>query len=723
MAQGLTLTDEEMAAAVPQAAAPGGLVLTGEQMAAANAAGAAPADQRGYINNLVHTLLGQGALMGWGDEAKALGRHIVSGEEYSAALADERAKQAAFSRQNPGPSTAASIGGAFLTPGVGLATGMMRAAPSVLGRVGQAMKIGGGFGAAAGAGSAEEGDRLQGALTGGAIGAGVAPAFPLVGSMVNAGVRGVGNAVRGTNIATGRGPAGAEAGADAAMNAKLASVGKTPADLRQAFDANQALGRFNSNSQIVPPSALTEMQPAFRRLGGSVVRSSDKGRQDAETFYRARQTGETPEGRTSDEMLSRYGLRTRNPLEPPQPRSKSDKNPFAAGQHERIGEASKRGMRLYDSEHHGHGPNAYRTEQQLIEAGRAEAKKLFPEAYAPANARPFDLTDPFKALDERIALRSGRHAVVLGRARKLFLDPKTGKPLGEAGHLERFQSAKEQLDDAIDETISKTPKLAHDLREFRRGVVAKAKETNPKYAEANSAFSTNMQSREAMDLGRRALRENSDVTVDHFDALDRGDQKLFREGFLETLYGKGLDKPRSHDVTRVFETQRVQDLLRRIVERSESKGDVFYNRPERLGAYVGAEKSMAESQRAILGGSPTADKLADDAAFSRQTLKSLFQDFRGSPTAANLVMEAAVVGFTKIFGYREDVAMVLARRLFNASPEQIDKIIARLEAVWGKDKVSRLTQAVTTATMAAGIGTGAASGRSREPRAAIPARP
>src|SRR5690606_18139238 len=109
--------------------------------------------------------------------------------------------------------------------------------------------------------------------------------------------------------------------------------------------------------------------------------------------------------------------------------------------------------------------------------------------------------------------------------------------------------------------------------------------------------------REAIELGRAALRENSEISVEQYNALTTGQQQLFRIGFLESLRNALGTKRPGDDITQLFQQQRVRDLMSAIIPRSQKKTDVFYNRPERFGNLMEREARMVQTRNAVLGNS------------------------------------------------------------------------------------------------------------------------
>ncbi len=137
--------------------------------------------------DLARNVIGQGLLLGWGDEAEAWVRSKLGEGTYEEAVAEIRAGNEAYSEDSPYASLAGEIvGGLIPTAAALVATpftgGASTAAASSnlarlasigarrLGPLGTAGVVGATEGAIAGAGMAEEGERLQGAGTGAVIG-------------------------------------------------------------------------------------------------------------------------------------------------------------------------------------------------------------------------------------------------------------------------------------------------------------------------------------------------------------------------------------------------------------------------------------------------------------------------------------------------------------------------------------------------------------------------
>ena len=153
----------------------------------------------------------QGATFGFADElTDRLGAGIASlatGEKYGDLLKEARGmskeRMAQQMEQNPATSIASNIGGALLTGGAGATTKAGTAAANMLRTGGTAARIGKGAlaGAASGglygAGTSDEGKRLEGAGQGAVAGFALGGAIPAVGAAVKSATTGTKNIIAG----------------------------------------------------------------------------------------------------------------------------------------------------------------------------------------------------------------------------------------------------------------------------------------------------------------------------------------------------------------------------------------------------------------------------------------------------------------------------------------------------------------------------------------------
>lgn len=145
--------------------------------------------------NVARSVLGQGLMMGWGDEAEAYVRSRYTGRPYEEVLAEIRAENEEYNKRNPYGAVIGEVAGGMLPTAAALALTPVTGGASLpaafmgpAGRyvMGRAMQVpvayGAGIGATqgfiSGAGSAEEGDRLSEGAIGGGIGGAFGAAVP-----------------------------------------------------------------------------------------------------------------------------------------------------------------------------------------------------------------------------------------------------------------------------------------------------------------------------------------------------------------------------------------------------------------------------------------------------------------------------------------------------------------------------------------------------------------
>lgn len=646
--------------------------------------------------------------------------------------------------------TAGREGIGLLSGLVGGPAAAVRPAQTLLGQTAQGAGIGASFGAASGFAGAEGGEgtieeqmarRGEGALEGGAVGAILGTSAPAVIKAGGKALEVVGDAISpalarlkgnwqasgnspvpvlgmtaqdsGPSIATGASGGGSGGGAGAGALPPAINPGAEAAAeqmiANQLTRANVPLSRLRNQVSAADEAATfygggatasrspnvlapVDLDPSLQRLAGSAGRQQPEAANIASTFMAARQTGQTPSTATAAELQSSTGLPTRPALSVP------DKSAGPMGQFERVKDALKRSFLIKDSDFHGHAGNAYRTEQGILEAAKKQADDLYGEAYKAGKG--VDLAPTISPIIQkwRDALidEPGKVARALENQLKQFERAITDQ--GKKTHVERVDKVKQALDDIIDTAFTsangRARYLGGKLTEMKNDILAAidaVPNLGPKYAAARGEFSSKMEARDALKLGQSIFTENPDVVVDQIKALTSpGLQKLARLGALDSFEKNMGRAKRTADITQVFESPRVQELLQALVPRSGNGNSVFANRPERLGQYLANEKAMIGTRNEVTGNSKTAQRQADDAAFD--TLTSVVEQFRQSPSIANVVFKFAQTTLDKMFGMGPDTAAAIARRLFTADPAAREQLFQALEQRMGPTRAAQFAQ-------------------------------
>lgn len=227
-----------------------------------------------YWSNIARSYLGQGLAMGWGDELEAKFRSMTDDDvTYEQALAKIDKDYSKFAKENAGAALTGEIVGGFLptigallaTPFTGGASGagalanVARVGGKILPKfikgnpLGRGMATGLTTGALAGAGSADEGERLVGAVTGGSLGLGLGAALPLSGRAFKGGLEYIKNRLAKDGKVV-----------DDIVVEKIykavANRGGTPEDVMRQFELDESMGvpAFMGNYST-PTSNLTNV--------------------------------------------------------------------------------------------------------------------------------------------------------------------------------------------------------------------------------------------------------------------------------------------------------------------------------------------------------------------------------------------------------------------------------------------------------------------------------
>lgn len=612
------------------------------------------------------------------DEATALvksGLHQVVpqiGAPYAEELALQRARSRAADAASPALATTSKLA-------TGIATGgplFSRIAPAatLAGRIGQGATIGAGAGAAEGFLGGEGGfsERADNATLGALWGAGLGTAIPVAGSAITRGYGAARDAISPTITRMRYGP---EEAADEILAQRIAREGSSPASKRLDLQRGQAqAARMDSNSTATLPETIADTSDDMRRLTGSLYRQGGEAGNFIDDTLTTRQRGPA-------------NMFAGDPDGPPQ------------GQMARIMDSTERALLVRSSN------SARRTEQQIMAEQAADGRRLYNQAYQ--NSENFDLKPAIDAMGLIIQQYPGPFAARLARARNLFL--KSGSapnnPLW-VDNIRRFDAAKKSLDDMIEKAQrGGENNLARELTGFKDALLRQvhaiddtgAATRNVAYQEARQTWGSAAENREAIDLGRQALRENSDVSVEQFRDLTPGQQRLFRIGFLDSLDNALATKRPGNDVTQLFQQQRVRELMGEIIPTPRGRNAVFANRPERYGDLMRREGRMVQTNAEVLGNSKTAQRGQDDLNYVGNTLSTMWNRFRQSPSLTNIGIEAIGAGIQRIFAYKQDVALALARRLLEANPEARNQILRRLARRGGPDRFGRFAEEVDRA--------------------------
>lgn len=595
------------------------------------------------------------------------------GMPYDEALAFERARQRQAEAARPAEAVAGQLAAGAVAAGP--IFGRIPPAQSLIGRVGQGAAIGGAVGTEEGfaRGEGDAGERMKTAAAGASGGATIGGVLPIGGALVT---RAIGAAADAFNPRIMQYTRGAEDAADDILARRIAREGSSPSQKRLDLQRGQAVdARLNANSTASLPETLADTSDAMQRLTGSLYR------QGGAAGNAIRETLETRQRGRDNPFVQRPA------------------NAAPEGQSERIMDATERALLIRSSS------TARQTERQIAEDQARRGRQLYDQARA--NSEPFDLQPALDGMALRAQDYGGEFRNALNRAISLFRNEFPERRAVD--NITRFDASKKALDDMIEGAQRQGQgNLVRELTRFKSSLLdsvhrvdANGSPTaNLVYREARQTWGTAAENREAIDLGRSALRNGSEIGAENYRELAPGQQQLFRLGFLESLRNALSQKRPGNDITQIFQQARVRELMNEIIPRPNGRNAVFANRAERFGNVLRREERMVQTKNAVLGNSATEQRRLDDAEFTGDALAGMWNRFRQSPSLFNIGVEAIGTGIQKIFGYRQDVALALSRRLLETDPTARNQILRRLRARGGPGRVQQLVDHVDRSSLA-----------------------
>lgn len=686
-----------------------------------------------YLAGLARAGLGQGMALGFGDEILA-GLRTLGGESYADAVRDERAKMEAFRKVNPKAALAAEILGSIATPGLGVAGGAVKSAATIGGRIGQGIKIGAGYGLLSGIGTSEVvgnektteenlKNLAKSAGTGAAVGGILGGALPVVGGLAGGVVERVREAISPTLA---RRSGGIDAAADQVLANRIKRAGKAPQDLLSDLESGKTAAQLPKSTALMPETIM-DTDPSLQRLGGSVFRSGNEAGNTMQEFVASRQGGEPTKGlfgkqssravpqnqyeRIVDDFQRAFGVKSKNAAR---------EVTTIRNEQKVLGNADYK--KAWDSQQEFDlAPTLVSWElMKKNEVGGAEqsalsrAIKLFtrPDPNNAQMMRLYAAADDAEAKLAR-AIETGKLDVAEKLQRNVDI---LNKQLEEAhikignapfpvNNLERFDRAKRSFDGMIADT--KNPNVKRLLVQFKNDLLDAAHggdrnnpAINQAYSEAREAWGNKAALLEAAEMGKKYLR-GSDVSSEDFKALSKAEKNMFllmvSEDIKAMLGSKSLGP--TADFTKGLYKPSVFGKLREIVPQGKTS--------EQLGELIRREGRMSETAAEVLGNSKTAQRTQDDLEFaSRDMLGAAYNAFRSSGGVINLGIDALKVGFERAFGFRDDMALALAKRLTEVDPAEQAQILSRVAQRMGPDKVDKFLQFLERARV---VGTAAAS--------------
>ncbi len=596
--------------------------------------------------------LGQGLMMGWGDEAEAWLRSKLGEGEYKDIVERIRKEYGTYSEQNPVTSTLAEFGGGVL-PGVAAmfvpggqaagATQIATAGGSALARLAarpitKSVAAGTTTGAVTGAGSATEGNRGAGAVTGGVMGAGIGAATPAV-MRTTGGVKNwlMERLFPSEKKATER---AAQKMTEAMGESKL-----TPQQIERKMAQDRKMGVPSTVANVDP--ALADLAETVAQRTGAGTRKVEKvvGQQQAgakERTYQQVRKGLQPDDFYGEEERLLSDLRTKS--------APAYKAAYAVGEVNDPQIMEMLALPQFKS--------VWNTARSIAEADAAAAK-----VNAMRGGQPFDPNE-FKLRD----------------VYSIKYDMKTGAPVdvevtGTVPDVRTLDYMKRALDAQITAGYKSdnaaTLASANAYKDLRNALRDRTKEVVPEY---NAALQVYKGDKEILDALRSGYSDfgklDHEEVIKLVSAMSPAEKEAFRTGVVRDLYGKMFNTSRNINAAGLLEAPEMQAKLQPLFD-NPGQYRLFQAAVER-------ESQLFKQANQILRGSQTGKRTAMREKFEGG------DDFTSA--AAQAVTggwKSSLTGLASRALYKttmtEDMADKLAGMLMSKDPREVAAVVKILE--------------------------------------------
>jgi len=533
--------------------------------------------------------IGQGLMMGWGDEAEAWLKSKIGDGSYEDNLKKVRGEYAQFSKENPWTAGAAEFAGAALPmAGSLLIPGAQWAAPATMARGAGALAklagMGAAQGAVSGAGSAEEGSRLSGAGSGAVIGGVTGAAAPVVMRTAGAGGKWLAEKLAPTE----------------ARVTNRAAEKMTKAMEEGGLDAQALKDKYLLDRSAGIPSTVANASPALVDLAEAVAQRTGKGARNVSDVLNAQKLG-------------------------------SRERTYA-----RVDKSL------------GRGGNFYNDEQKLVEDLRKKSSTLYDDAYTHGSVDDprinLVLQDPefagFFNKAKDIANKEAMAAKLRGEdpakyqlqdIYKMSVDPQTNVITTELKTLPDVRTL-DYMKRGIDATIesmysSGRSAEATALKELRKQFVGALDENVPKYKAARKVYAGDMETLDAMRTGMNDFGKlDHEQVVKMVKDMSDSEKDAFRTGVVRNLYSKIMDPASNINAAqRVIGSPEMQAKLQPLFD-NPAQFNLFKSALDR-------ESQLFSQANQVLGGSQTGKRLQ-----MRESLDA-------APGAGEAIADAVTGGF------------------------------------------------------------------------------
>ena len=573
--------------------------------------------------------IGQGVMLGAGDEAEAFARSKLYGTNYDEELARVRGELSIAKAERPTSMTAAEVVGSF-APAVGItaltggaaAPAMATTLPARIGLMAGQGALGGVIqggveGYLKGEGSAA--DRLdkaaEGALMGGGVGAAVGGALPLAGAAFRA---------------VSRTP---EQMAAARLQGVMKEANTTPEALLAQYQQQQARG--------VKPEVLAEMLPPT----SPVVRETER-------------LATAPGSRGMAEGLEQRAL----------------------SQGQRVEQGFQQAI--------GQQKNLFSALDDLKAVREQQARPLY-KAADPLSARTETMDDLLKRVPKSVFGEIEQAAGIGQMAPKAIVEiGDNGAQVVRNYTYAEVDAIQRALDDAASAAYrGGKGNLGNKLAGLRDDIVNAAEAGSQEYKAARQIWAGSQSAERAMDQGRNFLKQRAELTTRAIDKMSQADKEAYLVGVFDAVNDVILGKLPGRDVTQAFKSGKAQNQIEAAIKAVTNDPAQAKVITESLMDNIARESRMMLT-RAGTKGSRTQPLQAETAGFLEQIspMAGIAGELAtGGPTMGLMARAAKGIGERISTGMTQakqaQTNELLGKLLLSTKQSDIEEALKRLQQV------------------------------------------
>jgi hypothetical protein len=306
------------------------------------------------------------------------------------------------------------------------------------------------------------------------------------------------------------------------------------------------------------------------------------------------------------------------------------------------------------------GNEFHASKAALQDEMRTAAAPLYRQAYA----KPVRSTPELEALLKRPSMQK---AIESGRK----MAREEGGVIG--GNVQVLDYAKRALDDMAESAARSGNK--QEARAIRGTIKSLLKELDmqiPEYAQARAAFAGPKSLDDALDVGRKFMREDAEDIASTLSQMTPSEKEFFRIGAIREIRDLVLSKSDTANAYRaIFDSPLKREKIRALFP--DNKSFAKFQR-----AMLG-EARMFETQTKALANSSTANKLSgvQDLEMDPGTLVDAVT---GSPTVTTINVVKTWLRRHAPSIKNEKMRDEIAEMLFNANPQDQQKILRQIGA-------------------------------------------